>query len=298
MEFADPFSAPGNWYKGQLHTHTTQSDGMLEPTEVLARYCTAGYDFVALTDHNTVTEVPQADAGGLLALLGVEMDGDRGRAAESVHVVAVGLERAEAPPERPTVPQAIAWTRAHGGEALIAHPYWSGLVADDILQWDGDLGVEVFNAGCHFELAKGHSTVHWDDLLGRGRRTWGFAVDDSHHRRSPDHPVDTAKAWVMVKVESLTREALLGALREGLFYSSWGPEIRRIALEGDEILVSTSPVTEISFIAQRWAGRSVFAPEGEALTQASHRLRGHEDYVRVECRDARGRCAWSNPLFP
>jgi hypothetical protein len=297
MEFPDPFSAPGEWYKGQLHTHTTRSDGRLDPLEVVARHRAAGYDFLALTDHNTVTEV-EGGPDGVLLLLGTELDGDRGEVAESVHVVAVGLTEGGAVPERPTVPQAIAWTRERGGESLIAHPYWSGLVARDILQWDGHLGVEVFNTGCHYEIAKGHSAVYWDDLPGRGRRMWGFAVDDSHHRESDDHPLDTAKAWVMVKAAALTREAVLESLRKGLFYSSWGPEIRQVAVGGNEIAVRTSPVIEISFVAQRWAGHSFYAPEGETLTEATYRLRGHEDYVRVECRDAQGRCAWSNPLFP
>ncbi|UCC69379.1 MAG: CehA/McbA family metallohydrolase [Armatimonadota bacterium] len=297
MEFADPFAAPGHWYKGNLHTHTTQSDGVLEPKEVVSRYRAAGYDFLALTDHHTVTRVAGASDDAFLLLLGTELDGDRGQVAESVHVVAFGLSGPAEVPLAPSVPAAIAWAREHGGEALIAHPYWSGLTVSDMLRWDGHLGVEIFNTGCHYEIAKGCSTVHWDDLLGQGRRLWGFAVDDSHHYRSENHPTDTARAWVMVKAVELTREAILSSLRDGLFYSSWGPTIHEVTLTGEQVTARTSPVKEINFIAQRWASQSFSAPEGSTLKQASFRPSGREEYLRVECRDPEGRWAYSNPIF-
>ncbi len=39
------------WYKGNLHTHSTNSDGRLSPEEVIGLYREEGYDFLALTDH-------------------------------------------------------------------------------------------------------------------------------------------------------------------------------------------------------------------------------------------------------
>jgi len=38
--------------KGQLHTHTTLSDGTLTPQEVADVYASLGYDFLAFTDHD------------------------------------------------------------------------------------------------------------------------------------------------------------------------------------------------------------------------------------------------------
>ncbi|WMT90453.1 PHP domain-containing protein [Pelagibacterium sp. H642] len=45
------FSAPGRFFKGNLHTHSDRSDGALSPEEVCRRYRAAGYDFLAITDH-------------------------------------------------------------------------------------------------------------------------------------------------------------------------------------------------------------------------------------------------------
>ncbi len=39
------------WYKGNLHTHSTNSDGRLSPEEVIRLYREEDYDFLALTDH-------------------------------------------------------------------------------------------------------------------------------------------------------------------------------------------------------------------------------------------------------
>ena len=43
-----------NWYRGNLHTHTYWSDGDEFPEMVLDWYKSNGYDFIALSDHNTL----------------------------------------------------------------------------------------------------------------------------------------------------------------------------------------------------------------------------------------------------
>ena len=46
-----PWDLPGRFWRGNLHTHSTLSDGVLSPEEVCRRYRDEGYDFLALTDH-------------------------------------------------------------------------------------------------------------------------------------------------------------------------------------------------------------------------------------------------------
>ena len=52
----------GNWYKGNLHMHTTVSDGELDPVEAISVYREAGYDFIAITDHRKVGHLWQDDS--------------------------------------------------------------------------------------------------------------------------------------------------------------------------------------------------------------------------------------------
>ena len=46
-----PFDKPGQWWRGNLHTHSTVSDGKRPPEYVIAAYRDEGYDFISLTDH-------------------------------------------------------------------------------------------------------------------------------------------------------------------------------------------------------------------------------------------------------
>ena len=41
------------WYKGNIHTHTTESDGDEDPHKVVSRYRRHGYDFLVLSATTT-----------------------------------------------------------------------------------------------------------------------------------------------------------------------------------------------------------------------------------------------------
>lgn len=49
---------PSNAYKGQLHCHTNNSDGVLTPASLVQMYVEAGFDFMTITDHNFITINP------------------------------------------------------------------------------------------------------------------------------------------------------------------------------------------------------------------------------------------------
>ena len=61
----------GVWLRGNLHMHTTRSDGRVSVEEAIARYERAGYDFIAVTDHWVRSE-KGTTAGGMLLLSGCE----------------------------------------------------------------------------------------------------------------------------------------------------------------------------------------------------------------------------------
>ena len=64
------FNAPGRWFRGNLHTHSTNSDGLLSPEEVLRFYKDRGYDFLAISDHRVTTEIANQDSSGLFGYSG------------------------------------------------------------------------------------------------------------------------------------------------------------------------------------------------------------------------------------
>ena len=50
------------WLKGNLHTHTTNSDGDESPEHVAEWYHEHGYDWLCLSDHNHLTILEGTDA--------------------------------------------------------------------------------------------------------------------------------------------------------------------------------------------------------------------------------------------
>jgi hypothetical protein len=72
------------WLAGDLHAHTVHSDGALTVAELARLAAESGLDFLAVTDHNTVShhaELPAAgEAAGVLLVPGQEVTTDRGHA--------------------------------------------------------------------------------------------------------------------------------------------------------------------------------------------------------------------------
>src|SRR5687767_2773640 len=54
--------APLQWFKGNTHAHTLESDGDSTPEEVTRWYKDHGYHFLVLSDHNVHTAVAALNA--------------------------------------------------------------------------------------------------------------------------------------------------------------------------------------------------------------------------------------------
>jgi len=295
MHTENPFASPGQWYKGCLHVHSTASDGDLTPEGVLAWYHGHGYHFLALTDHNVPSQA-RTLAEDWITLAGIEVDGVD-PVAGLYHLVGLGLDLPWVRPARTgSMQDSVDRLRAAGALVSVAHPYWSGQCSAHLMGVEGCFALEVYNGGCEVDDAKGFSHVHWDDLLAAGRRLWGLAVDDAHWRTGDG---DAGLGWVWVKAPALTQQAILDALGQGCFYASSGPQIYNFDLDAcrRQITVRCSPVVAIDFVGNGPLSRRIVAPSGETLTEASYRLLEDQRYVRVACRDAHGRWAWSHPLL-
>jgi hypothetical protein len=292
MVSCNPFLLPGHWFKGALHVHTTCSDGRLSPADVVALYRSRGYHFVVITDHNRRTDVSGLSAPGFLVIPGVELGWGCNELGQPYHFVLAGLRGELSWPVELSIERVVAHLRGLAPLVLLAHPYWSGMTVAEMAALEGVAGLEVYNTSAETDLGKGLSSVHWDDLLARGKRWWGYAVDDSHGIND-----DLDGGWVWVKAGSLSEESVLSALAAGAFYSSSGPEIHDFRLEGEVATVRCSPVQRINFLGQAQWGFQRRAGQGDGLSCAEYRLCGRELYLRVECIDAHGRTAWTNPLF-
>jgi len=297
--YPNPFTTQGTWLKGNLHTHTTTSDGVRTPQEAIDHYSQNGYDFLSITDHGTRVDPTPLNPRGMVLIPGQEISIGNSQAGTTTHIVAANIrETLPIPDFDQTIdPQkAIDLTAEQGGFTIIAHPYWSGLHNRDLLKLKGYIGVEIYNTSCDVYRGTGYSPSYIDALLAAGRRPLIFATDDHHGEPEPMKPSDTCGGWIMVKARDKTLPSIIDAIQRGLFYASNGPTIHNIRLEAEGIHVETSPVKHITFVSTPSLGAR-FTAQDAPLTEYTYPGRPGETYVRIEATDYEGRTAWSNPIY-
>jgi len=302
----DAFTAKGRFYRGNLHTHSTRSDGVLSPEEVCRRYRDEGYDFLALTDHFIgAYKYPMVDTRpfrtpDFTTIIGAELHSGAMENGELWHILAVGLPFDFQPPDTPgfsalegmeSGANLAQRAREAGGYVAIAHPQWSGLTLADARTIEAAHAVEIYNHGCWAGCDRADGFSINDLLLSGGRRLDIVATDDAHFYE-PDH----FGGWVMVKAEENDPDALLAALRAGQHYASQGPEIRRVELTETTVEVECSAAVSVIVQGHGQAARAI---HGLSMTRASMPLeRFHKSpWVRVTVVDRAGRRAWSNPYW-
>lgn len=295
------FSAPGQFFKGNVHGHSTNSDGRQTPDRVCALYRDAGYDFVAITDHfrpnygYPITDTRAFRDAGFTTLIGAELHAPATARGVDWHILAVGLPFGFAPPAPEETGPELAWRARQAGAFIgLAHPHWYQLTIEDGRALDAAHAVEVYNHTSQVHTDRGDGLVMYDALLSEGRKLNALAVDDSHWKNG-----DAFGGWVMVKAQANTPEALLAALHAGAYYSTQGPEIADIHVQGDELVVSCSPASAIMALGPVSDSEREHAPVGgPGLTQARLDLASFKgNWCRVTVVDDRGRRAWTNPLW-
>ncbi len=294
----DPaFAAPGRFWKGNIHTHSTLSDGVRDPASVCTTYREAGYDFLALTDHFLAKYgFPVADtrpfrAPGFTTLLGAELHAPATALGEIWHILAVGLPPDFAPTaEGETGPALAARALAAGAFVAIPHPAWYALTAADAATLPGAHAVEVYNHTSAVRTDRGDGAYLADQLLAGGRRVSLIAVDDAHFAAP-----DWFGGWVMVRAEANEPGPLLAALKAGQFYASQGPAIEAIHWGEDKVEVRCSPAASVMVLGRGSRAAQSVAPDQTRAVLPLTALRPG-GFARVVVVDDAGRRAWSNPF--
>ena len=152
--------------------------------------------------------------------------------------------------------------------------------------------VEIYNHGCALECARADGTYLLDQLLNEGHRLTAYAADDAHFRFD-----DVFGGWMMVKAEANEPEALLAAMKAGLFYSSQGPLIHEFAVSsGGEAVVECSPVRNVAIVGRGTrVAHQIGSDISTRATLSTKQFAG--DWFRLVVTDAAGKSAWSNPVW-
>jgi hypothetical protein len=282
-------------FKGNLHVHTTRSDGKLDPKDCIELYKKQGYDFLAITDHYKL--FPYADEycdSTFTVFNGCELNYDFKNPNKSFHIVCLEPDDDFVPNRNITPNEATRDIVNRGGIAFLAHPAWSLMSFDDCLNLQNIIGIEIWNHISHAYSRRGHSGSYIDVCAASGKKILLLATDDAHF-----YDTDHFGGYIVVESPSLSKQDLLQSIKEGNFYCSQGPEIYRFEREGDIIVAQTSLVASMAFLSDAlWApDRVQSGKDGKCITQGIYTVKPNETYVRLECYDQEGKTAWSQILY-
>ena len=301
--------SPKHWFKGNLHTHTLNSDGDSAPLDVARWYKDNGYQFLVLSDHNVFTETASLNAAlgadkNFLLVPGEEVTAKSGTLP--VHMNAYDPRGLIQPATGATLVEVLQNNvdaiRQAGGLPSLNHPNFGWAVRSrDAMSLRGLALIEVYN---------GHPLVHnrggggsesldeiWDTLLAAGKHLNGIAVDDAHHFKKFDKSLSNpGRGWVQVHCVELSAREIVRALASGDFYASTGVVLDRIETGGGDYRLEITPVSNMKYTTYFLGdGGKVLARS--YLLSPSYRLTAGDRYVRARVEASNGDNAWTQPFF-
>ena len=229
----------GRFFRGNLHCHSNISDGLLEPEAVVGAYREAGYDFLCLSDHFEeeygwrVTDTRSWRDDNFTTILGAELSSAPWDKRDCYWVTAAGLPLDFGAPPPDDQAEAIRRAADVGALVVMLHPGLNNLplaAVDGLPALEAVHAVELYNHNCAMAALpdRANGAYMLDGLLEKGHRMLVNAGDDAHF----GHPRDRFGGWVEVHCEGLHPEALLESMKDGRYYSTQGPELLELIVDG------------------------------------------------------------------
>ena len=253
-------------FYGDLHVHSTASDGKYSVSELAAMAKKKGLDFLAVADHNNFSEnfsLPRVP--GLSFIPAVEWTHYKGHM--NFFGVKAPFENSFIANSREDMRNLISHARALGAVVSVNHPecsvcpyLWADDEAFDMMEiWNGPMrGANV------------RAIAHWTKLLGEGRRVTAVGGSDFHRSMSPvrmGNPVNG------VYSESASSQNLLNAVKNGHLFVSSGVNAPALLITcgdkmmGDSVMADGDTVS-VNISAERLSGCSLYA----VTAQGEHRV--------------------------
>ncbi len=326
----------GNFYKANLHCHTNVSDGRLSPLEMKEAYQKRGYSVVAYTDHNILVAHPELTDENFVALHGVEYDiteeaknNEPFHALKTCHMCLIAtdpdyvvqpcfrnswlyehledksvVQRDESIPpyEFQYTPEYIndmmKTSREKGYFVTYNHPAWSQEGYEIYSKYEGMHAMEICNYGCITEGYYDYNAKVYDEMLRQGKKIYAIAADDNHNGHPEENMFsDSFGGFTMIKAEKLDYRSITDALLKGHFYSSMGPEIYSLYIEGNKLHLTCSDAATITFTSGIRHCYTEFPTEGDHLNGVIFDVWPTDKYVRITVCDKEGRKATTNAYF-
>lgn len=321
----------GTFYKGNLHCHSTLSDGHLTPEELKAAFKDRGYSVLAITDHEIMFDHSDLNDDEFLTLTSYEMAVNQEEEywprakvchlnvyscdphttaqvfydpamvanhpyADRINYIGETVKKEYSPAH---INATIQAAKEQGYLVSYNHPTWSLEDYRDYGSYEGMFAVEIFNYGCVVEAAMNEYNERvYDELLRAGKRVYCIATDDCHGDADFDSDdSDYFGGWIMIKADSLTYDVIFQALKNGQFYASRGPVIRELYMEDDCVVITCEPAASICYSTYGRNTVIIRKKDGHPVTEARIPVCKEDIYFRFEVTDDQGKKAYTNAYF-
>ena len=326
----------GNFYKANLHCHSTFSDGVKTPEQLKELYMSMDYSIIAFTEHDVLIPQDQVTDENFLALHGFEVEILKGGARtpyeiKTCHICFIGLE-----PENITQPfwhrtlyvgnnaknykhlvkfdeNEPDYVRVYSGEAITKmmkearekgffvtynHPTWSLETYPDYIGYNGMHAMEIYNGGALTDGFLDYNPRVYDDMLMDGKRIYCIGADDNHNWADPpSRKCDAGKAWTMIKADKLEYRTITKAIEEGQYYASEGPEIYELYVEDGKVHVKCSAADRIHCTYGARHAEIAANEDRSPVTEAAFNMNPDWKYFRITVVDNSGKTACTNAYF-
>ncbi|MDD4263877.1 MAG: PHP domain-containing protein [Bacillota bacterium] len=309
----------GNYYKGNLHTHTTVSDGRYSPLDTIERYKRNGYHFLAITDHMVYSYFSECENAEFLSIPAAEVHTSKGGAGLH-HMIAFGDPKTtkfgngerldQAFFNQMSTQELIDYLLERDNLVIYNHPHWSRDCIRDIIDLKNLVGIEIYNHNCQIEWRCGNAEVFYDHLLWHENYVWCFATDDAHGGGGTN---DYCGGYITVKTNDFSHKGILTAIRDGSFYASasregeTAPIIRDFIFEDGIAKLWCSESRDVNFFAGQksyptifpggYSFRSFQAGKSCPITYAEFKVPEDAKFVKVSAQDFAGNISWCQPIF-
>ena len=322
----DLIPVSGKFYKANLHTHSTVSDGALSPEKLKELYKKQGYSILALTDHEMLVDHSCLNDSDFLTVTSYEYafieDRENYPCSRTVefnlfarnphNTTQVCFEPTSAAQphykEAWRVPsikyggepfckeftvecmqRVIDEANANGFLVSLNHPNYSMITPELFGKFNGLFAMEIYN---HISLCGGvndYNPQMYETVLRQGKNLFCIAADDAHSDLDADNPYcDKFGGFVMMKLPSLNYDSVIAALENGDFYASTGPEIHSLYVEDKKVHLTFSPAKYVTMNGFYRHNSRIVAPIGETVTEATFDICEDDPYMRFTVFDEFG----------
>ncbi len=319
-----------DYYKANLHCHSTKSDGIMTVEQIKEHYKKNGYSIVAFTDHEHLINNSHLNDENFLAITSCELAIKEIEDMSTLkktdmkvchlnlyaknpkniktpcynyvldHYIFDDLKdeiyqpetsyRREYSPE--SISKIIETANKEGFLVAYNHPRWSLENATDYLGYNGLWAVEIYNNEISYSGLYEYDINTYDDFLRSGQKIACTMTDDNHIMAS------TLGGFVMINADKLEYNSIMRALEEHNFYSSTGPVIKSLYIE-DNVAHLTYEKGAYAVMSNK--GRRVQKHEAENENGINHAsfdiLKNEDGYIRFDVVDSFGRRANTNAYF-